>query len=136
MLGIPDPKVFEDQISSAIASHSRWKAEIAVAIETGRSEWTPDIVAGCGWCNFGTWLESVPDELRDAAFENVYRVHQEFHLKAADMLRLALAGDKDLARDGIARGSPYARVSTELISALVAWRLRNKDKFKATESRI
>lgn len=126
-------KGFEDQISSAIASHSLWKKDLLAAIDSGRFHATPEAVEDCAECKFGRWLDSVPDGWRDDAFVNVYKVHREFHYKAAAVLRLALAGEREESLASLAQGSEYARVSVALIMALAGWRSQNKGRFVSSE---
>lgn len=123
-------KGFEAQISAAIASHSRWKHDLGVAIETSEADWTPAFVADCSACEFGAWLNCMPDGLRDDAFDNVYRVHRNFHLEAAEVLRLALEGKREEGLAGIGAGSAYAKASVDLIVALAGWRSHHKNEFR------
>jgi len=112
---------FAEQVFAAVASHGRWKKRLVAAIEAGDSEWTPEEVRDCHQCRFGHWLDSVPDGFQDDMFVEVFKLHERFHEAAADVLALALSGDKAAAAEAMAVGSDYARASTKLITVLAKW---------------
>lgn len=122
MVNILNHEDFESQTSAAMASHFLWKKRLAEAIDTGESEWTPDFVRSCNNCQFGQWLETIPDDLRDAMYESVDKLHREFHLAAAEVLELALAGSQKEARGRTAINSDFAKASMYLVQALGEWR--------------
>ena len=122
MLDIANLDGFEDQVSSAVASHSRWKRQLKDAIDGGVSDWTPEFVRDCHKCQFGAWLDSVPTEYRDEHFHSTVEIHRQFHLTASNILEMALAGQTEHARAMISPNGAYAKVSTRLISCLAQWR--------------
>jgi hypothetical protein len=63
---------FEEHVSAAVASHGRWKKRLLAAIDTGESEWTPEFVESCHNCQFGQWLDSVPEGFQDESFTEVF----------------------------------------------------------------
>jgi hypothetical protein len=52
----------------------------------------------------------------------VRELHARFHLEAARVLELALAGKRGEATAAMALGSPFATVSSKLTAAMTAWR--------------
>lgn len=110
-----------EQIANAVTSHGLWKARLEEAIETGHSEWTPAHVAPCNNCDFGKWLEELPDSQKTEYYRFMFDTHAKFHAEASAILRLALDGDKDAARKRIASGSEYANLTTQLIMGAGMW---------------
>ncbi len=115
------------QINNAIAAHGTWKLRLADAIDKGSFEMTAEQVAVDNRCAFGTWLHGVELPAADKAtdsYRTVLKLHADFHREAAAVLRLALAGKKEEAKDALAPGSAYAHTSAELTRAMMAWRQR------------
>ena len=111
-----------ERIVHAIAAHAKWKFYLRRAIETGTSEWTVAEVRPDNRCEFGKWLQGLPPQDRDAQnWEEVSRLHAEFHKEAAEVLKLALAGRREEAEAAIAQGSRFAKVSTKLTITMTAW---------------
>lgn len=119
--------MIDAQINSAIAAHGTWKLRLADAIDKGTFEMTAEQVAIDNRCAFGTWLHgtdlSAADKTTDS-YSTVLKLHAQFHREAAAVLRLALAGKKEDAKDALAPGSTYAHTSAELTRAMMAWRTR------------
>jgi hypothetical protein len=68
-------------------------------------------------------LLALPPGDRDSQhWEEVCRLHAEFHKEAAEVLKLALAGRREEAEAAIAQGSRFAKVSTKLTITMTAWR--------------
>lgn len=122
MVNILNHEDFESQTTAAMASHFMWKKRLAEAIDTGESEWTPDFVRSCNNCQFGQWLETIPEDLRDPMYENVDTLHRDFHIAAADVLELALKGEQAEARARTSMSSGFAKASMYLVQALGEWR--------------
>jgi hypothetical protein len=114
-----DPK----EIVHAIAAHAKWKFYLRQAIDTGTSEWTVDEVRPDNRCEFGTWLRTLsPDNHDSQNWDEVSRLHAEFHKEAAEVLKLALAGRRKEAEAAIAMGSRFTKVSTKLTISMTAWK--------------
>jgi hypothetical protein len=112
-----------ERIVHAIAAHAKWKYYLRQAIETAKSKWTVADVRPDDRCEFGTWLLALPPDDRSSQhFEEVRRLHAEFHGEAAEVLALALAGRREEAESAIAQGSRFAKVSTRLTITMTAWR--------------
>jgi hypothetical protein len=106
----------------AIAAHGRWTYRLYQAIKTGESEWSVSEVRTDNRCDFGAWLEQLPDAAK--ASERCRRVralHAAFHERAAEVLRLALSGKTDEAKAAIALGSDFSKTSADLTMALSEW---------------
>ena len=109
-----------NEISAAIQAHARWTFHLQDAIQSGRSEFTPETVAADDQCDFGKWLYSRMGSANGdtALFTQIKELHAQFHQQTGKVLSLALSGGADKAALLIANGSEYKRLSEELISAL------------------
>ena len=112
-----------DQMTAAVTAHAAWKLRLAQAIATGSSDFTVPVVRQDNQCPFGKWLygEIDPISRRSPDYEKVRTLHAGFHVAAAAVLALALAGKRVEAEAAMAPGSEFARVSTQLTLALTAW---------------
>lgn len=112
-----------ETIDHAIAAHAKWKFNLRKAIETGASEWTVEDAQAADRCEFGRWLHDLrlSDRLNEHARE-VIQLHADFHSRAADALKLALDGQQRNAEAALAASSDFARVSSKLTLAMMAWK--------------
>lgn len=114
----------KDEINSAIAMHSIWKARLDRCVETGSFDTPVDVVARDNECYFGKWLYGVTLTPAIRASENYQRVqacHARFHQVAAKVVELSLAGKKRDAANLMALNGEYTQVTSELIRELKAW---------------
>ena len=112
-----------EQIRNAIVAHSRWKARLRQAIDSGKSEWNAESVRPDNLCDFGKWLHSVsPTEKTTERWKKIRDLHSEFHKEAARVLTLALSGQKAEAETAFALGSHFSKISADLTMAMIAWR--------------
>ena len=120
--------LISEQIKSAIGAHGLWKSRLKSAIENGTSEFTVDRVAKDDQCDFGKFLygADVPAAQKTADYEKCRALHASFHKAAAKVLRHALFGEKAEAIKEMAMGSEFARVSTELTTAMMSWSSHTK----------
>ena len=110
-------------LEKGIASHARWKYRLFDAINTGKSEWTVQDTRAADQCEFGKMLAALsPADKVSQHYEKVIKLHTEFHMAAADVLELALAGRKQEAEAAIALGSRFMLVSSEMTMTLSAWK--------------
>jgi hypothetical protein len=84
------------KIDAAAAAHGQWLTRLRTAIETGTSEFKPQVVATDNACDFGKWLYGeFPAALRGTpAYEAIRTAHAKFHASAAKILQLAIDGRK------------------------------------------
>ncbi len=112
----------EEQITDAIAAHMAWKVRLARAIAYGSSDFVVEVVRQDDQCPFGKWLYEIdPVQRRSPDHELVRTFHADFHVAAAAVLDLAVAGKRRAAEAAMEPGSEFARTSMELMLALVAW---------------
>lgn len=113
----------KEEINAAIIAHGEWKERLASAIETGKSEFTPDKIMVDNLCVFGKWFHSLTGaDTVTEEYSEVKELHATFHKAAAKVLDAALAGKTEEARALIGDGSEYAKISSSLTLALGRWR--------------
>jgi hypothetical protein len=112
-----------DEIDKAIAAHGAWKDKLRSAIKTGECESTPARVKQDNNCSFGKWLhERVDPALRTTShYQQVLRLHADFHREAGSILEIALRGGKDEANQRMQMGGTFVRTSAELTKTMRAW---------------
>jgi hypothetical protein len=112
----------KEAIKKGIGAHGMWKQRLRKAIETGESEWTPDVVCQDNQCEFGKWLYSCSaEEKASPHYENVKNLHAKFHVSAAKVLSLALSSKTKEAENEIGAGSDYSKHSNALTIEMMAW---------------
>lgn len=112
------------EINKAIGAHGVWKVRLREAIETGKSDHSPEKVGADCECEFGKWFYSIPLADRPAEFWNPIRlVHARFHAEAGRILKLALDGKRDEALDLVTdlRGD-FVTSSIEMTTLLSEWK--------------
>ncbi len=113
------------QIDQGIAAHGLWKQRLAETIKSGRSDFSPERIEPDNLCDFGKWLYSMPETERTSIdWRRVQEKHAAFHRQAAAVLRQAMNGEQDAARRSMAFGGAFANTSSELSSAMMAWKQR------------
>ena len=112
-----------EQITAAVTAHAAWKVRLSQAIAAGSSDFAVATVRQDNQCPFGKWLygEVDPTSRSSPHYETVRKLHASFHVGAAGVLALALAGKRAEAEAAMAPGSEFARASTQLTLALTAW---------------
>ncbi len=114
----------KNEINSAIAAHSLWKAKLQKALDTGVFDTPPDIIALDNQCDFGKWLhgEALPPTVRNSEeYKRVKDYHAKFHSVAAKVVELSLAGNKIEAAKLMALNGEYTTITTKLVMELQSW---------------
>lgn len=112
-----------NQINNAIGAHGSWKIKLRTAVNKGNSEHSVEDVRCDDKCAFGKWLHGtdIDGPTRAGAPYNVIkRLHAEFHLCAADVLKMATTGNTPGATallDG-----DFAARSEKLVRGLRKWK--------------
>ena len=98
-------------MTSVIAGHGMWKYRLHNTIETGHSDASPEKVARDDQCPLGKWVHGdARTALGPGELERIRELHAAFHRHAADVLKLALAGEKSAAREQLGSGSQFLRL--------------------------
>jgi len=111
------------RLNDAIGAHGAWKLKLRVAMSTGTSEIDPDKACKDDRCPFGRWIHG--DEIdaitkQGKPYQVVRRLHAEFHLTAANVLRYAISSRREDA-ERIFVGE-FAERSDKLVRALAKWK--------------
>ncbi len=111
-----------DEINKAIEAHKIWKEKLRIAVNTGKSESTPERVSMDNNCSFGKWLyERIdPVEKNSPFYLEVIKVHALFHKEAGKILELAVNGQKKEARE-LMVGVNFSKYTVALIQELKNW---------------
>jgi Chemoreceptor zinc-binding domain len=114
------------EINKAIKAHSVWKVRLKDAVDTGRSEFTPAKVRDNNICEFGKWLATLPPTERALdEYKRIQSLHEKFHANAADVLQLAIGGQREKAHAALTDiKSDFVYTSALLINALSDWKRR------------
>lgn len=114
----------QEEIKKAIGSHGLWKGRLALAIETGSSEFSPERIRHDNECDFGRWLygSTIPPAVKHTPeYEACRHLHAEFHQEAANVLKLAVTGHKDKAHEAMHSKGKFAEISSHLTTAMMKW---------------
>lgn len=119
-----DAGVESHPLRQAIVAHAAWKKRLRQTIETGRLAQGVEIdtAARDDACAFGKWLHSpaAPDLDAERAAA-VKSLHASFHREAAQVMRVALAGDKLRAEQLMISPDGYGGIAGELTDSLIDW---------------
>ena len=112
------------ELNKAIKNHSVWKVRLKDAVDCGNSEFTPTQVRANHLCEFGKWLNTLPQaEKAQADYRTILPLHEKFHNEAAKVLELAISGQKDKAHIALTDlKSDFVYTSAQLINALSDWK--------------
>lgn len=112
------------EINKAMAAHGAWKIRLREAIESGTSEYSPEIVAVDKVCEFGKWLYSISTSERSNPYwPEVQQLHKQFHEEAGRILKLALNGNQDEALNlTTAFDGKFVTTSIALTNKLNDWK--------------
>lgn len=112
-----------EEITKAIGAHGMWKQRLRQAIDTGKSEFTVERARPDNLCDFGKWLYSLPPaDQKSSHWKSVQDLHGKFHAEAAQVLGLAVRGNKQEAEREIAAESKFTKISSELTVAMMKWK--------------
>ncbi len=109
-------------IDDALLAHAKWKKRLQDAVTSASSEFEVGTVRRDDACPFGQWLHAVPAPERSADYQNILKLHAEFHRVAGEILALAVGGQRPKAEAMLGPGGEYSRTSGNLVLALGAWK--------------
>jgi hypothetical protein len=107
----------KSEIEKAVLAHSLWKTHLKEAITTGKSHFSVTTVGNSHLCEFGKWLDSA-EANTIPNYQEVVKLHQEFHKAAAQVLELALSGKSEAALSQMQLGSHFSQLTAQLVSKL------------------
>ncbi|MDD2814410.1 MAG: CZB domain-containing protein [Thiotrichaceae bacterium] len=109
----------KDNINEIIWAHSQWKSHLRKAIDMQSSHLNVADAGNDKKCSFGKWLMSV-EAHRLANHDELVEIHHNFHQQAAQILQIALDGHQHVAHEAIALGSPFNKLTAELVNMISA----------------
>jgi methyl-accepting chemotaxis protein len=97
----------------AIAIHAQWKARLQGIIKgTSPENLDPMVVAQDDRCALGQWIHGDAMQFsRHPEYQNLRREHAQFHVCAAEVLRLARSGQKEMAVMALSNEGEFIRAS-------------------------
>lgn len=117
-------------IEQAIGNHALWMSRLRQAILEAPAALEVEEIRAEDQCDFGKWLHgsrlSVEDR-ESGVYQEVKRLHAEFHQVAAQVVELAASG-RTCDAYGLLYGE-YITISGRLAIAMRAW----QEKLRATQ---
>jgi hypothetical protein len=114
-----------EEIEKALQAHRLWRAQLKEAIQTCKINKPIDVIRADDMCDFGKWLygQSIPPEYKASLYyKSVIKLHAEFHLVAAEVAKLAIAGKSAEAEELMSTSGKYLDISAKLSSVLSDWK--------------
>ncbi|MDD2816845.1 MAG: CZB domain-containing protein [Thiotrichaceae bacterium] len=106
-----------DKIKDIIWAHSLWKQHLRKAIESGSCHLSVEEAGNEKKCHLGKWLASEEAQTLPNYAELV-EIHHHFHRQAAQILQLALNGNRHEALNAMAMGSYFNKLTSQLVNAI------------------
>ncbi len=113
------------QITAAVGAHGLWKGRLRAAVDKAASDLHTEAVRDDHQCSFGKWLHGAdldPKIKRSKHYGTCLELHRRFHVAAAEVLLLALAGKKREASGALGADGEFHKASLALTRAMLAWR--------------
>lgn len=108
-----------NELREAIAAHGQWKVKFRDFM-AGKLDLDANVVQQNNQCQFGKWLESNGHQLlRKLDFDEIDRLHTEFHKVAADVIRKKKSGDVAGAEQALATGGTFTTASAKLTTRIM-----------------
>jgi hypothetical protein len=109
----------KEEINEIIWAHSQWKSHLRKAIDMQGSHLNAADAGNDKKCAFGKWLQSA-EAHRLENHAKLLELHRDFHQQAAQILQIALEGHRQMAHEAIALGSPFNKLTAELVNSISA----------------
>lgn len=114
----------EETAVMVISQHGMWKSRLDASANSGTSTLDPAVVRQDDRCALAQWIYGPGKTKLDPTGHEVIRsLHARFHEQAAELLKQAISGaNPEIVHAGIAPGSEFSMLSSELICLLDAMR--------------
>lgn len=110
----------KDEINQAISAHGQWKVKFRDFMD-GKLDLDPNVVKQNNQCQFGKWLEGDGRKLMAKGdFDEIHRLHTEFHKAAGDVVVKKKAGDVAGAQAALGPSGAFTKASSELTRRMMA----------------
>jgi hypothetical protein len=109
--------------NDAIWTHHTWVSILRKAIAERACERSVAETADGETCDIGRWLASeIPPAFRSTElYDTTLRIHRRFHVEAANVLRLALAGEREAALASMEPVGDFFLVAAHMRTVLYEW---------------
>lgn len=109
----------KEQVTQAIAAHGQWKVKFRDFMG-GKMDLDFGVVQMNNQCPFGKWLEGEgKSQLPKDHYEDVYRLHTEFHKVAGEVVRKKKSGDIAGAQKYLDSGGVFTMASAALTKKMM-----------------
>jgi hypothetical protein len=106
----------KQRAETVVKAHIAWFDRLRKAVETGKSDVPPAVVATDVECEFGKWVHSELGGLcSPGLFRDIAQIHADFHRTAAAILTLALEGRQSEAQAQLGPNSQLGELSKRLV---------------------
>jgi hypothetical protein len=112
------------QINHGMRAHAAWKSRLFNAVQSGHCTSDPAIVATDNNCDFGKWLyeEIDPALKKDRHYQEIIKLHAEFHKSAAEIVKMVKSGRLDEAMAQLDPKSDFIKLANKMTMLLSSWR--------------
>ena len=112
----------KEAVTRAIAAHGTWKLKFEDFME-GKIDLDELAISRSNLCDFGKWLEGEgKKELAPADYQEVHRLHADFHMIASLVVRKKKSGDADSAWQDLSPTGAFTTASAALTLKMMAIR--------------
>lgn len=122
------PEVVKMNFDEAIVAHAEWKLKLTLYLQ-GEGKLDPSVIRQDNQCKLGKWIYSDGRKYQnETAYEELRRLHADFHRCAACVVESVDQGNKAEAKQQIAPESEYSTVSAKVIDAIGVVKRRVEEK--------
>ncbi|TKB34245.1 MAG: hypothetical protein E8D51_04470 [Nitrospira sp.] len=119
MLNGGNTMTLKEAITTAIGAHGKWKTKFREFMD-GKLELDAATVQKNNVCDFGKWLEGDGKQALVAGdYQQIHRLHTEFHSKAASVISMKKTGDVAGAEKALALGGAFTDASGALTRVMM-----------------
>jgi len=110
------------EVEGMSMAYSQEKRGFIKAISTQQADVDPEIIKQDDLCQFGKWLNELPQEDKQSEqFITVKALHADFHKAAGEIMELAASGKRDEALRMIEGSDQFSNITGRLTLALRLW---------------
>jgi methyl-accepting chemotaxis protein len=108
-----------ENLRRAMLAHGEWKHKFRSFME-GKLELDAEKVKHNNLCEFGKWLAADGKDELGPQFSEIDHLHSQFHLVAADVVRMKKAGNLAAAEESLSLKGEFMKASSTLVHILMA----------------
>ncbi len=122
--------MLKNLLFDAMKTHVCCKDCLRQAMETGVCNPPSTLIRSATMCDFGKWLDcsDLSIEISDSPhYQNIRKIHADFHTAAADVMELVEIGKTDRAKQMMLTGGNYTLHSNQLRTEFLNWVAKIED---------